>query len=602
MIAVAHASTRAMLKDAGFALLAALAYVALQATVGFPSLSSAADNDSMLRLVEIRDLIGGQAWFDLHQYRMGLSGGFVMHWSRLVDAPIAAIILAANALGASMATAETIALVVWPTLLFGVALYFLLRAARLFFGGEVLLPALLIGASSLHYIGIFAPGSLDHHNVQLVMVLGMLCALAEASRSNSAIAGAAAGAFAALLLGVAMEAAPYVAVAGLAVALWFLLAPTETWRAVFGFGLAFGAVAAGIFVATIPPAAWRLSACDAYSLPQFAAATLSGFGIAVLSSSSMLRRSVPGRAVALAGLGLCLASIVVLIFPQCLGDPYAGLDPRLKSWWLDAVTEAQPAWKIVLVSPGMAAGRYAPPLIALLYLATARWHGTSRREPMLLAGLLGAAVLVSLWQVRGSVFSIPLAVIPLAGFVTARRRQANATGSAAAIVGMVFAWLISFNIVWTVAADGLAAMQLGRFKGVAEAADTAGDCLKASDFEQLAELPASVLVTISNLGAPVLRYTQHRVLAGPYHRNVQGNLAALDVFAGPAADAPGIVHRHGVAFVALCRGNSESRALATRAPDGLLASLLSGNVPDWLEVAPASTGRALEIYRVLPPK
>ena len=61
---------------------------------GFPTLPTATgDNDSLLRLVEIRDLIGGQGWFDLHQYRMGPQGGFVMHWSRLVDAPIAAIIL-----------------------------------------------------------------------------------------------------------------------------------------------------------------------------------------------------------------------------------------------------------------------------------------------------------------------------------------------------------------------------------------------------------------------------------------------------------------------------------------------------------------------------
>ena len=56
--------------------------------------ASGGDNDSLLRLVQVRDLLGGQGWFDLHQYRMGPEGGFVMHWSRLVDAPIAAIILA----------------------------------------------------------------------------------------------------------------------------------------------------------------------------------------------------------------------------------------------------------------------------------------------------------------------------------------------------------------------------------------------------------------------------------------------------------------------------------------------------------------------------
>ena len=51
--------------DAGAALLAALAFLGLQAAAGFPTLSSGADNDSMLRLVEVRDLIGGQGWFDL---------------------------------------------------------------------------------------------------------------------------------------------------------------------------------------------------------------------------------------------------------------------------------------------------------------------------------------------------------------------------------------------------------------------------------------------------------------------------------------------------------------------------------------------------------
>ena len=89
----------------------ALLALCLQALAGFPTLAAAnGDNDSLLRLVEIRDLIGGQGWFDLHQYRMGPAGGFVMHWSRLVDAPIAAIIFAVTALTGKLATGETFAL------------------------------------------------------------------------------------------------------------------------------------------------------------------------------------------------------------------------------------------------------------------------------------------------------------------------------------------------------------------------------------------------------------------------------------------------------------------------------------------------------------
>ena len=74
-----------------------LCVVMVCALRGFPALTDAnGDNDSLLRLVEVRDLLAGQGWFDLHQYRMGPPGGFVMHWSRLVDVPIAFILLAAR--------------------------------------------------------------------------------------------------------------------------------------------------------------------------------------------------------------------------------------------------------------------------------------------------------------------------------------------------------------------------------------------------------------------------------------------------------------------------------------------------------------------------
>ena len=50
------------------------------------------DNDDVMRLVQVRDLLAGQSWFDLTQARLGLEGGTLMHWSRLIDLPIAALI------------------------------------------------------------------------------------------------------------------------------------------------------------------------------------------------------------------------------------------------------------------------------------------------------------------------------------------------------------------------------------------------------------------------------------------------------------------------------------------------------------------------------
>src|SRR5690606_33419820 len=72
--------------DALLAFAAVAVSLLISAAQGFLKLAQpGTDNDSVMRLVQVRDLIAGQGWLDLHQYRMGLEGGFLMHWSRLVD-------------------------------------------------------------------------------------------------------------------------------------------------------------------------------------------------------------------------------------------------------------------------------------------------------------------------------------------------------------------------------------------------------------------------------------------------------------------------------------------------------------------------------------
>jgi hypothetical protein len=51
------------------------------------------DPDDMLRLLQVRDWLAGQSWFDVSQHRMNPPEGAGTHWSRLVDLPIAGLIL-----------------------------------------------------------------------------------------------------------------------------------------------------------------------------------------------------------------------------------------------------------------------------------------------------------------------------------------------------------------------------------------------------------------------------------------------------------------------------------------------------------------------------
>ena len=54
--------------------------------------TSGPDTDDAMRLVQVRDLLAGQGWFDMVQHRLMPPEGASMHWSRLVDAPLAALI------------------------------------------------------------------------------------------------------------------------------------------------------------------------------------------------------------------------------------------------------------------------------------------------------------------------------------------------------------------------------------------------------------------------------------------------------------------------------------------------------------------------------
>ncbi len=130
-------------------------------------------------------------------------------------------------------------------------MFFTARAARGFAGAGAVLPAVVVGAAALHFIGIFSPGALDHHNVQLTLTMASLGLLIEAPERRWAALFS--GLCAALTLAVGMETAPYVAAIGACTAILFVVDPGGERRIAMDFGLGFAGVSALVFVTTIPP-------------------------------------------------------------------------------------------------------------------------------------------------------------------------------------------------------------------------------------------------------------------------------------------------------------------------------------------------------------
>jgi len=109
-------------RDAALAAAIALLLSAIWAMRDWAALSALhlPDTDDVVRLQQIRDWLGGQAFADLAQHRLGI-GGVEMHWSRLPDlVPAAIIALLTPLMGAH--GAELAAVIAWPASLFVAAL------------------------------------------------------------------------------------------------------------------------------------------------------------------------------------------------------------------------------------------------------------------------------------------------------------------------------------------------------------------------------------------------------------------------------------------------------------------------------------------------
>lgn len=583
---------------------AALYWLVTAAAIALISLPKAKDligpdNDDVMRLVEIRDWFGGQSWFDLMQYRLGLSGGTLMHWSRFIDAPIGGLIKLFS-LFMPMEMAEGVAASVWPLLLVGPLLLAFGFAGRRM-GGEVDGPramhiALGLGALFAFTCMKFRPGALDHHNVQLVLAIGIAALLAD--RRGSALGHAAAGIATALAIAIGAETVPLVAVVCLCVGarwVWQGAAFAAGARA-FGVSLALAITAA--FFATVPPSAYAAVTCDSLSLGFYSLSALGGtglFGLACLP----VRIAIVGRLAASVILGAILGVAVLLIAPQCLGSPLANLDPMLVELWLNNVIEAQSIFGQAQQSPETVAGFYTVGLFAILVCVFRIWRGDERGLHLLFLVLIAASWAVSLIQVRGSLFANLLSIPPLALLIADFQKLARENKKSLVInLGFVAATLASVPAVWGVGGVIWKKGPASASADVMSMGDTqaADECGTAEDMAALRSLPPGTIAAPSNRGAGILRFTQHRVLSAPYHRNQGGMLAELHVGMAKPEEALPLLKRAGVTVVAFCKSDPQTENLIQMHSDGLYASLARGTVPAYL--SPVQSGGKFQLFLV----
>jgi hypothetical protein len=167
------------------------------------------DGDDLTRLLQVRDWLAGQSWFDTTQYRMLPPEGVSIHWSRYVDLGIAAFLVPASWF-LSQTQAEHVAVILWPTFLGCLALFVIGFSNNRLLGPAAAIGALVTFLTWGKLGGEFSAGRIDHHNVQILCgTAAFYLSLLPGRRWHL---GAMAGAVTALGLAVGLEMLPFFAV------------------------------------------------------------------------------------------------------------------------------------------------------------------------------------------------------------------------------------------------------------------------------------------------------------------------------------------------------------------------------------------------------
>lgn len=549
------------------------------------------DPDDLLRLLQVRDWIAGQSWFDVHQYRIDPPAGAAMHWSRLVDLPIATVILLLRPL-LGQHLAELAVLAVIPLLTLGCAIALVARLARQFYGARIGIFACLVLALAVPAMHQLRPMRIDHHGWQIVLALVALnAAFAESPRRGGTIAGLAL----AIWLAISIEGLPLAtAFMGLFALRWLRDWREHAWL-VHGMAALAGGSSA-LWLAAHRPAELWLPYCDVITGAHLAVFTVgaSGCWLATRLRQPRLWQQLAALAL-LAGAGF---AALVTLAPQCArGDAFAALDPVVRQFWLMRVYEGLPLWD---QSPADAARVVALPALALLALFLAWRRSTDRRRiwadyAILVLAALAVAILVERASAVAVAFAAPAAAMLVRGWLD----QARSIASPAGRIGLMLAALTA--LVPAIPVRALMVLAAPQQAALERQVERNARCALPDNLGGLNALaPANFLAPLDT-GPALLYASHHRILASGHHRASAAMRDVIDAFRGSAEQARTIVARRGIDYVAFCPGLSEPMLYQADAPDGFMAQLLANRVPDWLTPVPLKGINGLQLYRVRQP-
>jgi hypothetical protein len=547
------------------------------------------DTDDNMRIMQVRAWLAGQDWYDLRQYRLNPPEGANIHWSRLVDLPIAGLILLGR-IFVDGPMAEKFAVAVAPLFPLGVVFGALALAARRLVAPAAAILGPLIFVCFVTAMSMFNPLRIDHHGWQLAMLCVMLAGLADPKPLRGGIT---VGIATSLSLVIGLELLPWLGIAGVGIVLRWILDLKQTAR-LRGYALSLGGGVAAGFLGFASNDNW-VPRCDALTPAWVSVLTLAAASLVLISSLRLTKP--PTRFVGAAIAGAVVLGFLALAWPDCVGR-LEQVSPELQKNWLANISEARPlytrSWPSIVSASAALIG-----LGGTLWMAW-REMGTDRGAAWASIALmsLGSCVL-TLWQARLAPAALTLSApgaVALAWAVLPKLRESRSV--LVRTFGVVAAFLLVSGLAVQFTA-GLMPSGERKTTGQKMVNKANASCPTIPSLAPIARLPKTVIMTTVDLGPRLITLTHHSAIAGPYHRNGDDILAVQRVFRGTADEARAVMRERGATMLLICPDMSETTIYEAQNPKGFYMQLMQREVPAWLEPVPLPERSPFKLWRVV---